>query len=909
MTNSGLRNLFALLPSAMCFAATLVASKPALGQACPGDCNDDHIVTSAELVTGVNIGLGRLPASACTAFDPDLDGTVGVVDLVEGVQSSLDGCPEEATPTASPTPPIGATATSTATASPTQAASATATATQPEQTSTPSAISSATATPTATATSASTATATPTITAQPGFASIGGQVVDVDGFAPLAGVIVTSGDLSTATDANGFYSFEGLPAGTVILGYEKTGYAASTKRLEVSPEENLIVGVMLKRAGAEQSLDPTQDETLVEGDSRLTVRANTLRKANGEAVDGPVDVVITKADVATGDVLSFPGSFEMAVDQDGAGVQLETFGFATYHLTQNGEEVDLAPGETATIEFVLPDNAQDLFQIDDTIPLWDFEVETGLWREIDPPGVIRAASDGSGKKAWVAEVPHFSSWNADRPITEKQAVSGTVREGGDPIRGVEITAVGLSYNGTSSGHTDAQGRFCVDVKRGSTVTLQVRVNGAATPLRTRMVSVPDTEASCATGGGVELGEPLEIDFTSCVRGRVTDGSGAPVAGTEVFVVPGVTATTDAQGMFCSRAPGNETVYAFAAGQLSVQVATPETATCAAGTCAEVSLGFALPRDGDHVGAASASKTTAIQFPIFPIPGFDPVTRTFNLGGQFFVVDLRSVSDLELEGLTVTNETIGDCNVNTIEFTSVIDPDDPDAMPVPPPGFVALDPGDPGRADNGTVAVDLLRGDPAQFDPPLPFVSGLFSPLEEDLLGLGFDAGQTIELSWPGGADLGAFTDAVAVPAEIVLLSPNLEDPNFTIQAGAPISATWTPNPTATGLFTISVASSESSFSERPDGRLDVSTTTVTVSCAFQDSAGTGTISGDLTGRLAADALFQSFTVARIASAETEVPLLRTGGMGIVELSGQTSISRNILNIGFPLPFAARPPLR
>jgi hypothetical protein len=855
------------------------------------------MVSPDELIKGVNIGLGRFAPSSCMAFDLELDGAVGVVELVEAVRNAVESCPEDATPTASPTLPIGATATSTPTDSPTQGVTTTST---PTPTSTTTAVSSATPTSTATVTIAPTETPTPTLTPQLGSGSIGGQVVDVDTLAPLSGASVSFGGRSTGTDDNGFYSFEDVAAGTLIVTYESAGYAGSTKRIELADGDNQIVSVMLKRAGAVQMVDPSQDETLVEGDSRLTIRANTLRKANGQPVSGPVEVVITKADVSTADVLSFPGSFEMAVDEGGSPVQLETFGFATYHLTQGGEKVDLVPGETAAIEFVLPANAQDRFQIDDTIPLWEFDAETGLWREISPPGTIRAASDGSGMKAWVAEVPHFSSWNCDRPITEKQAVSGVVLDGGDPIRGVEITAVGLSYNGTSMGRSDQQGRFCVDVKRGSTLTLEVRLNGAASPVRTQVVSVPDTQASCATGGGVELPAPIDVALTSCVRGQATDGAGSPIAGAEVFVVPGVPATTDAQGMFCARAPANQSVYVFTAGQLSIQVQTPEEANCAAGTCAEANLQVTLPSDGDRVGSAFASKTKSIQFPIFPIPGVDPVTTAFNLNGSFFVTDFRDVGMLELEGITVTNEQIDNCTVGTIEFTSVIDPDDPEAMPLPPVGLAALDPGNPGRADNGTAGVDLVRGDPTLFDPPLPFIAGVFEPVENDLLALGFDAEQTIALSWPGGADIGNFNGGIMVPAEIDLLSPNLEDPNFEIQVGAPITATWTPNPTNTNQMTLAVGSTDSTFTPRPDGRIDVTSATVNVSCVFADSAGTGTIPGNLTDRLSPNALFRSFTVSRIGMEQLQVPLRRSGGMGLVDLVGETSVSRSIIDFGFPL---------
>ncbi len=62
--------------------------------ACPGDCDGDGRTSISELVTGVSIGLGRIPQDRCAAgYSCDhLPGCVGVADLVRAVNSSLFGC-------------------------------------------------------------------------------------------------------------------------------------------------------------------------------------------------------------------------------------------------------------------------------------------------------------------------------------------------------------------------------------------------------------------------------------------------------------------------------------------------------------------------------------------------------------------------------------------------------------------------------------------------------------------------------------------------------------------------------------------------------------------------------------------------------------------------------------------------
>ncbi len=83
---------------------------------CVGDCNDDSMVSVSELITGVNILLGRRPVEVCLAFDACGNGSVEVNELIRGVNSALRGCdgaPPTATPTESASTEIPATETPT----------------------------------------------------------------------------------------------------------------------------------------------------------------------------------------------------------------------------------------------------------------------------------------------------------------------------------------------------------------------------------------------------------------------------------------------------------------------------------------------------------------------------------------------------------------------------------------------------------------------------------------------------------------------------------------------------------------------------------------------------------------------------------------------------------------------------
>lgn len=58
---------------------------------CVGDCGGTGIVRISDLITGVDIALGTLPASACPAFE-NAESKVDIAQLVKAVSNALNGC-------------------------------------------------------------------------------------------------------------------------------------------------------------------------------------------------------------------------------------------------------------------------------------------------------------------------------------------------------------------------------------------------------------------------------------------------------------------------------------------------------------------------------------------------------------------------------------------------------------------------------------------------------------------------------------------------------------------------------------------------------------------------------------------------------------------------------------------------
>jgi hypothetical protein len=72
---------------------------------------------------------------------------------------------------------------------------------------------------------------------------------------------------------------------------------------------------------------------------------------------------------------------------------------------------------------------------------------------------------------YLARTSHMSMWNVDQRINAT-CICGIVNEEGvGPLPGARVDATGTTYFGTSSTTTDAEGHFCVAVKRDSEVAV------------------------------------------------------------------------------------------------------------------------------------------------------------------------------------------------------------------------------------------------------------------------------------------------------------------------------------------------------------------------------------------------------------------------------------------------------
>jgi hypothetical protein len=293
-----------------------------------------------------------------------------------------------------------------------------------------------------------------------GKANIVGQVKDAWGAIVSGEGAVTFG--TETGDVNGYGRFYicNVAAGqeyVVTVNIPKVyqwgafnGYSPVSKTLTLADGEERLLNFRVK-ASQFNALDATAvaaGGNVTDGSTMVTFPANAFVTASGAAFTGAVNVQLATFDASNPDDLeSFPGDF--AGTDAGTEVGLFSLGFVNVQLFDDDQKpLQLAEGKKATLVFPV----KNLDPADTTIPMWYFDEAQGTWIR-EGEGTV---DQGTG--LITAEVAHFSTWNADKPVTLTDCVTGIAQDTeGNPIPGAFVYGTGQG-----SGKADAQGKFCVN---------------------------------------------------------------------------------------------------------------------------------------------------------------------------------------------------------------------------------------------------------------------------------------------------------------------------------------------------------------------------------------------------------------------------------------------------------------
>ena len=386
--------------------------------------------------------------------------------------------------------------------------------------------------------------------------TIDGKLTDESGTYDLGSVILDVGGVSVTTSANGSFTATvpagatpviiSVPAGTYefclygYCGYGTQASAAVTRPIlvPVGGGQSLVIALPAVDATSAFAAGDGTIVTLGDGSS-LTIPAGGVVDANGNPA---TSVTLTVAMlVPTFDNMdSAPGDYS-GIDENGAAVQLESFGMVSATLTgPSGEELFLS--QNATVRFPLAAGAS--FVAGDTIALWHFDDPTATWLQTGTATVI----DVGGVLYVEASLPHFSWWNCDQPITTRHCIEVTLtNSGGELVEGGTVVASGVTYSGASTSGVITAGTTCVNVKRGSTVTLKYNpaADWGALAIPLGDVTVPDVNTTCATGGCT--GVSYSVSSLTCLTGTLRTESGAPIPNQSILINGYYAAQSDASG--------------------------------------------------------------------------------------------------------------------------------------------------------------------------------------------------------------------------------------------------------------------------------------------------------------------------------------------------------------------------
>lgn len=250
-----------------------------------------------------------------------------------------------------------------------------------------------------------------------------GLVADSDSRAPIAGAEVTVNGARTFSSSTGAFALGVTPAQRYVVNVSRAGYALQSQILYNQSSElrfaldraQTFGGIDPKRGGS-FSYSPCRPCEPKRGGVSITIPPNSLVDARGKPLSGPATLELFAYDISLSNPI--PGDFS-AKTAGGQDARMETFGAAHVQLTDgSGHAVELAPGKKALIRVQV--QPQVLAHAPAIIPFFSYDLKTGYWKYETDAHLVGGQ--------YVAQVGHFSQFNADTVFTNTACIRFTVHD-------------------------------------------------------------------------------------------------------------------------------------------------------------------------------------------------------------------------------------------------------------------------------------------------------------------------------------------------------------------------------------------------------------------------------------------------------------------------------------------------
>ena len=238
--------------------------------------------------------------------------------------------------------------------------------------------------------------------------TIKGKICDANGN-NLTNVTIISGNNQATTDSLGYFNIDvdTLIGNRHVLRIQKNGYFDRIYSKMVSDTMNYPIQLIKKEPSNFVTLKKfnANEGVIIEvNGATVTIPESSLAKNDGSDYNGTVDISVVYLSPTESPAMEplMPGADLMAIANDGDTVPLISYGMVNVEMSdENGNPLQLKDDCEAYLKYPAPKG----FTSHDTIPLWYFNEESGLWVE---EGYTTKQGD-----EYVGSVRHFTWWNCD----------------------------------------------------------------------------------------------------------------------------------------------------------------------------------------------------------------------------------------------------------------------------------------------------------------------------------------------------------------------------------------------------------------------------------------------------------------------------------------------------------------
>ena len=294
-----------------------------------------------------------------------------------------------------------------------------------------------------------------------------GHITDSLTGEPLANVDVSIGSQTATTGVNGFYTLSNLTeTEEAVISFEKEGYLLGSTKIqikELSGDNTLSTNYLEYSMHVKNYQWDYNSNDEVIGAHIMIDASVSYESINQKSYNGTNTAELIYFDITSNEgKAAFPGAFK-GINSNGTLVHFDSYGLISIILKDSsGNTLCFAEGETATLIF----DAVSSLEKPDTLPLWYYDYEQGLWFE---EGYAQLQEDGS----YEGEISHLGTWSLNRTLEDEAGIyrGRIIDEDGSPMSDVRLQAIGDNWISNDLS-TDEDGVFEIEVIPGKSFKLK-----------------------------------------------------------------------------------------------------------------------------------------------------------------------------------------------------------------------------------------------------------------------------------------------------------------------------------------------------------------------------------------------------------------------------------------------------